>query len=143
MEKEAIENAPDYQKIEREIGLMMGESISDKILPWIISSKQTVKFLNDAITGLNQKVSGLESDLKFDEITIQDQRDHLVRLRRIVNLAETLLISIRTLDRAKWPWLSGGVKQSPWWTTMCGQARDMQTYIVAEQVDAAIKQRAK
>ena len=100
----------------------------------------------DALAKLNAKlllkVADLESDAKHDLIVIQTQRDALVRLRKIADLAGKQAEAIWLMS---FPWArtwSGAIRVEPYFDVAMSFARDIRTALAAEQVDAQIARKS-
>ena len=102
-------------------------------------------FWEDQAGKWRNKCIEAESDAKHDLIVIQLQRDALVRLRKIADLAESVaswvalandVANCRTVFFERAIWIKGPFENA------LSRARSLQTALAAEQVDAQIARKS-
>jgi len=99
-------------------------------------------FWEDQAGKWRKKCADFESDAKHDLIVIQTQRDALVRLRKIADLAGKQAEAIWLMS---FPWArtwNGAIRVEPYFDVAMSFARDIRTALAAEEIDAQIARKS-
>lgn len=95
--KEAMEVMPDYQKIGQLLGINLGESVHDKIVPGIEKMKEALKWYKARAT-----LSGNGEEGGGDAVGFDDFLDDAVQAYFVQSMKELSKESLGDIERKNW-----------------------------------------